>query len=143
LQKTFVLFAYSVHIVFNYFCVYLICASKFVCREGHVGEDSGDQGQPPQHSASEQPQDTSEGGDDPIEETLYTSFMQALATGADASQAFNVATHSAKQIAMDHGIAEDVYEKVASDLFAPYSQALSDGQSPQEALRSALQSLDN
>jgi hypothetical protein len=89
------------------------------------------------------PAEVAEGSEeDPIEETLYTAFMQAVATGADASQAFNVGVHSAKQVAIDHGIPEEVFERIASDLFAPYSQALNDGHPPQEALRAALQSLE-
>lgn len=80
--------------------------------------------------------------DDPVEEALYTSFMQAHATGADASQAFNVGVHAAKQAALEAGIPEPVFEQISSDLFAPYTQALNDGHSPQEALRAALQSLD-
>lgn len=80
--------------------------------------------------------------EDPIEDALYTSFMQAHATGADASQAFNVGVHAAKQVALDAGIPEPVFEKIASDLFGPYTQALNEGSSPQEALRAALQSLD-
>ena len=80
--------------------------------------------------------------EDPIEETLYTAFMQAVATGADASQAFNVGIHSAKQVALDHGIPEEVFERIASDLFGPYSQALNEGHAPQEALRAALESLE-
>ena len=80
--------------------------------------------------------------EDPVEEALYTSFMQAQATGADASQAFNVGIYSAKQVALDHGIPEMVFEQIASDMFAPYSEALGEGMSPQEALRFALQTLD-
>jgi hypothetical protein len=81
--------------------------------------------------------------DDPIEEALYTSFMQAQATGADASQAFNVGIYAAKQVALDAGIPEMIFEQIASDLFGPYSNALGEGQSPQEALRSALKSLED
>jgi len=80
--------------------------------------------------------------DDPVEETLYTCFMQAQTTGADASQAFNVGLHAAKQVALDHGIPEAEFEQIASDMFAPYSEALGEGMSPQEALRFALQRLE-
>ena len=83
-----------------------------------------------------------EQSDDPIEESLYTSFMQAVATGADSSQAFNVAVYAAKQVALDHEIPEDAFDRIAADLFGPYSQALNEGQPPQEALRVALQSLE-
>ena len=82
-------------------------------------------------------------GDDPVEDALYTSFMQALATGADAAQAFNVSIHAAKQLALDHGIPEMVFEGIASDLFGPYSAALESGQSPQEALRTAFRTLED
>jgi hypothetical protein len=80
--------------------------------------------------------------DDPVENALYTSFMQAEATGADASQAFNVGIYAAKQVALEHGIPEMVYEQLASDLFAPYTAALNEGQTPQQALRAALESLE-
>lgn len=76
------------------------------------------------------PAEASEQSDDPVEEALYTSFMQAQATGADASQAFNVGLHAAKQVAIDHGIPEMVFEQIASDMFAPYSEALGEGMSP-------------
>ena len=66
--------------------------------------------------------------DDPVENALYTSFMQAEATGADASKAFNVGIYAAKQVALEHGIPEMVYEQLASDLFAPYTAALNEGQ---------------
>lgn len=81
--------------------------------------------------------------DDPIEDALYTSFMQAHATGADSTQAFNVGVHAAKQVALDAGIPEPVFEQIAADLFGPYTEALNEGHSPQEALRAALQSLED
>lgn len=81
--------------------------------------------------------------EDPIEDALYTSFMQAQATGADSSQAFNVGVHAAKQVALEAGIPEPVFEQIASDLFGPYTQAVQEGHSPQEALRTALQSLED
>ena len=80
--------------------------------------------------------------DDHVENALYTSFMQAEATGADASQAFNVGIYAAKQVALEHGIPEMVYEQLASDLFAHYTAALNEGQTPQQALRAALESLE-
>lgn len=100
-------------------------------------EEGPEEGQQP---AAAEPEQVAE---DPVEEALYTSFMQAQATGADASQAFNVGVHAAKQVALEHGIPEMVFERIASDLFGPYSEALSEGKSPQEALRAALQSLED
>lgn len=97
----------------------------------------------------EQPQDESapapaaqDPSDDPVEEALYTAFMEAQATGADASQAFNVGTYAAKQVALEAGIPEMAFEQITSDLFGPYTEALNQGHSPQEALRAALQSLE-
>ncbi len=105
-------------------------------------EDGPEQApQHPEESAAAQEQ-APEPSDDPVEEALYTAFMQAQATGADASQAFNVGLHAAKQVALEHGIPETVFEQIASDMFAPYSEALGEGMSPQEALRFALQRLD-
>ncbi len=96
------------------------------------GQTDESQAEPPAESSSE----------DPVEEALYTSFMQAAATGADAAQSFNVGIHAAKQVAIELGIPEMVFEGIAADLFGPYSAALEEGQSPQEALRIALQTLE-
>ena len=81
--------------------------------------------------------------DDPVEDALYTAFMQAATTSADASQAFNVGIRTAKQVALEHGIPEMVFEGIAADLFGPYSAAVEGGQSPQEALRTALSTLED
>lgn len=91
---------------------------------------------------SEQQEILAEQSDDPIEEALYTTFMQASATGADATQAFNVALHAAKQVALDLGIPEDAYERIAADMYGPYTAAVTEGHNLQEALRVALQALD-
>lgn len=106
-------------------------------------DETGGQPEHPSQVDAEQTAVTEGAEEDPIEEALYTSFMQATATGADAAQAFNVAVHSAKQVAIELGIPEMVFEGIAADLFGPYSAALEEGQSAQEALRIALQTLED
>ena len=96
----------------------------------------------PSEPEPEAPLTVADSDQDPIDEALYTSFMQATATGADASQAFNVGVYAANQAAMEQGIPEMVFEQIASDLFGPYSAALGEGHSAQESLRIALQTLE-